>query len=205
MTRQGSRGSIDVQSQNQNGVVLLEEFFARHALVVARQLLGKYLVVAHRGEPQALKIHETEAYIGAHDLASHGRFGRTRRTEVLFGPPGHWYVYFTYGMYWMLNAVTGRDGEASGVLIRGAGSHTGPGKLTRDLAIDGRFNGLSIPDNQRMWIEDRGAALRRGQVRRTARIGIDYAGKWKDKPYRFLLRQERASSARDDARTKRWA
>jgi DNA-3-methyladenine glycosylase len=167
--------------------------------------LGKYLVVAHRGEPQALMIHETEAYIGAHDLACHGRFGRTRRTETLFGPPGHWYVYFTYGMYWMLNTVTGRDGEASGVLIRGAGQHTGPGKLTRDLAIDGQFCGLSIPDNGRMWIEDRGATIRRGHVRRTPRIGVDYAGDWKDKPYRFLLRPDRVSSPSSGRASKRRA
>ena len=91
------------------------------------------------------------------------------------------------------------------MLIRGAGPHTGPGKLTRDLAIDGRFNGLSIPDNGRMWIEDRGTKLRRGNVRRTPRIGVDYAGYWKDKPYRFLLRPDRVSSPSAGRASKRWA
>ncbi len=174
--------------------VLPPEFFARHALVVARQLLGKYLVVDADGQRQAQRIHETEAYIGAHDLACHGRFGLTPRTTVLFGPPGHWYVYFTYGMYWMLNTVTGRNGTASGVLIRGAGEHTGPGRLTRDLGIDGRFNGRPIARTTAMWIEDRGQPIRRSLIRRTARIGVDYAGLWKDKPYRFLLSDDSPAS-----------
>jgi len=167
--------------------ILPPAFFARHALVVARQLLGKYLVIPREDEQLALRIQETEAYIGAHDLACHGRFGVTPRTAVLFGPPGHWYVYFTYGMYWMLNTVTGRDGTASGVLIRGAGPHSGPGRLTRALAIDSRFNGQPIAATTGMWIEDRGEPVRRSRIRRTPRIGVDYAGHWKEKPYRFLL------------------
>jgi len=172
-------------------MILPAEFFARHALTVARQLLGKY-VVLRRGEQQAeqaFQIHETEAYIGAHDGACHGRFGVTRRTAVLFGPPGHWYVHFTYGMHWMLNVVTDRDGAASGVLIRGAGPFRGPGRLTKALGIDKRFNALPIAPESQLWIEDRGHAVRRGHVRRTPRIGVDYAGDWKHKPYRFLLNQ----------------
>ena len=114
-------------------VILPAEFFARHALTVARQLLGKYVVLRRDddGTEEAFQIHETEAYIGAHDGACHGRFGVTPRTAVLFGPPGHWYVHFTYGMHWMLNVVTDRDGAASGVLIRGAGIYRGPGRLTK--------------------------------------------------------------------------
>jgi len=169
--------------------MLPPEFFARHALVVARQLLGKYIVLKgeSNGANKAFQIHETEAYIGAHDEACHGRFGVTRRTAVLFGPPGHWYVYFVYGMYWMLNTVADRDGVGAGVLIRGAGEHRGPGKLTKALGIDGRFNALPIAPASRLWIEDRGDAIRRSQIRRTPRVGIDYAGDWKAKPYRFLL------------------
>jgi DNA-3-methyladenine glycosylase len=172
-------------------LVLPAEFFARHALIVARGLLGKYIVV-RRGEgadavEEALQIHETEAYIGPHDLACHGRAGLTCRTAALFGPPGRWYVYFVYGMYWMLNCVTGRDGAASGVLIRGAGDFRGPGRLAKALGIDKRFYAKPVAPATGLWIEDRGHAVRRGHVRRTPRIGVDYAGAWKDKPYRFLL------------------
>ena len=91
-------------------------------------------------------------------------------------------------MYWMLNTVTGRDGSASGVLIRGAGEHTGPGRLTCELGIDGRFHGQPIEPATALWIEDRGEPVHRRHVRRTPRIGVDYAGPWKEKPYRFLLR-----------------
>jgi DNA-3-methyladenine glycosylase len=168
---------------------LSQSFFARHALTVARDLLGKYLVYADGGDEIALQIHETEAYIGAHDGACHGRFGVTPRTAVLFGPPGHWYVHFIYGIFWMLNVVTHRDGVASGVLIRGAGPHRGPGVLTRSLGIDKRFNARPIAPETALWIEDRGVRVRRSQIERTPRIGVDYAAQWKEKPYRFVLRQ----------------
>jgi DNA-3-methyladenine glycosylase len=168
---------------------LSEDFFARHALTVARDLLGKYLVMADGDDEIALEIHETEAYIGAHDGACHGRFGVTPRTAVLFGPPGHWYVHFIYGIFWMLNAVTGRDGVASGVLIRGAGPYKGPGVLTRSLGIDKRFNALPIAPETSFWIEDRDVRVRRSQIARTPRIGIQYAGDWKEKPYRFLWKR----------------
>lgn len=183
---QGRQVTAEVMS---NPVILPPAFFARHALTVARQLLGKYVVIRGEGqaEVEAFQIHETEAYIGAHDEACHGRFGVTQRGAVLFGPPGHWYVYFIYGMYWMLNVVTDRDGAASGVLIRGAGIYSGPGRLTKALGIDKRFNALPVAPASQLWIEDRGHAVRRGHVRRTPRIGVDYAGPWKDKPYRFLL------------------
>lgn len=168
--------------------VLPDDFFARHALTVARELLGKSIVVRREaGADEAFEIHETEAYIGAHDEACHGRAGITPRTAVLFGPPGRWYVYFVYGVYWMLNVVTGQDGEASGVLIRGAGDYSGPGKLTKAIGIDKRFNGLPVSPSTGLWIEDRGHAVRRGHIRRTPRIGVDFAGDWKHKPYRFLL------------------
>ena len=87
----------------------------------------------------------------------------------------------------MMNVVTDRDGAASGVLIRGAGAYRGPGRLTKALGIDKRFNALPVAPESRLWIEDRGHAVRRNHVRRTARIGVDYAGDWKHKPYRFIL------------------
>ena len=185
-----------VDAKTTERLVLPPDFFARHAPVVARQLLGKYIVLRRDpgGAEEAFQIHETEAYIGAHDEACHGRAGLTPRTAVLFGPPGHWYVYFVYGMYWMLNVVTGREGAASGVLIRGAGDFRGPGKLTKALGIDKRFNALPAAPADGLWLEDRGHAVRRNDVRRTPRIGVDYAGEWKSKPYRFLLCEEKPTS-----------
>src|SRR3989344_1000157 len=95
------------------------DILGNDAQTVAHSLLGKYLVRRVNGKTKAYKITETEAYVGPHDKASHAHRGKTKRNEVMFGPPGHWYVYFTYGMHYMLNIVTGRDGYPSAVLIRG--------------------------------------------------------------------------------------
>jgi DNA-3-methyladenine glycosylase len=173
-----------------DGTILPRSFYARPAKIVAKELLGKYLVrrigVGGDDEPAVL-ITETEAYVGAHDLACHGRFGLTERTRVMFGPAGYWYVYFIYGMYWMLNIVTGEEGSPEAVLFRAAGEYGGPGKLCRELAIDKRIYGTAAEPASGLWIEDRGYKIRRGAIRRTPRIGVDYAGKWRDKPLRFVL------------------
>ncbi|MCI0620025.1 DNA-3-methyladenine glycosylase [Candidatus Wolfebacteria bacterium] len=97
-----------------------QEFFARDARTVARELLGKYLVRRYQGREAAYMITEVEAYVGPHDKASHAHRGRTKRTEVMFGKAGRFYVYLVYGMYWMLNIVTDADDYPSAVLIRGA-------------------------------------------------------------------------------------
>jgi DNA-3-methyladenine glycosylase len=173
--------------------VLPRAFYARPAEIVARELLGKYLVrrSAERGNDEhAILITETEAYVGAHDLACHGRFGLTERTRVMFGPAGYWYVYFIYGMYWMLNIVTGTEGAPEAVLFRAAGDSTGPGKLCRELSIDKRLYAAAAVPASGLWIEDRGFRVRAGAIQRTPRIGVDYAGKWKDKPLRFVLRRK---------------
>jgi DNA-3-methyladenine glycosylase len=167
--------------------VLAADFFARPALVVAKQLIGKVLVRrTHDGETAAV-ISETEAYVGPHDLACHGSKGRTPRTEVMFGPAGIWYVYFIYGIHWMLNVVTDGVDHPAAVLIRGAGQWDGPAKLTRALAIDKRLNGHPSARASGLWIEDRGLKIARGRVWRTPRVGVDYAGAWAAKPYRFLI------------------
>jgi DNA-3-methyladenine glycosylase len=171
-----------------SGKVLDQSFFARPALVVARQLLGKHLVRRWRNREQAVIVHEVEAYIGPHDLACHGRFGRTERTEVMYGPAGHWYVYLIYGMHWMLNVVTDAEDWPSAVLFRGAGQFAGPGKLTKGLRIDRRLNSQAADEPAGLWLEDRETKIRRRNIVQTPRIGIDYAGDWKDKPYRFLLK-----------------
>ena len=171
--------------------VLDSEFYARPALAVARELLVKYLVRQLGGEQVALPIHETEAYIGPHDLACHASKGRTPRTEVMFGPAGHWYVYLIYGIHWMLNIVTESEGFPAAVLLRGAGPSDGPARLTKALAIDKQFNFQPAAVSAGLWIEDRGERVARSAVRRTPRIGVDYAGPWAAKPYRFVLERQR--------------
>ncbi|HEY2760533.1 MAG TPA: DNA-3-methyladenine glycosylase [Pirellulales bacterium] len=168
--------------------ILDQQFFARPALVVARDLLGKYLVRRRRNVERAEVINEVEAYIGPHDLASHGRFGRTTRTEIMFGPAGYWYVYLCYGIHWMLNVVTDEEQWPAAVLIRGVGQWNGPGKLTKALAIDKRLNGLAADKRAGLWIEDRGLQIRRKEMKRTPRIGVDYAKHWTAKPYRFVMK-----------------
>jgi DNA-3-methyladenine glycosylase len=168
--------------------VLEQPFFARPALVVARELLGKHLVRRWRNREQAVLIHEVEAYIGPHDLACHGRFGCTSRTAVMYGPAGYWYVYLCYGIHWMLNVVTDGEDWPAAVLFRGAGEFTGPGKLTKGLRIDRRLNALAAEEETGLWLENRGPRVRRSQILQTPRIGIDYAGHWKEKPYRFVFK-----------------
>jgi DNA-3-methyladenine glycosylase len=168
--------------------VLDEDFFERDARVVARELLGKYLVRRVRGKARAYKIIETEAYLGPHDLASHARHGKTKRNAVMHGPPGRWYIYFVYGMHYLLNIVTGPEGEPSGVLIRGVEGLPRPGVLTRTLRTDLALNAKKAASASGLWIEDRGERVAPRSIKTTPRIGIGYAGAWAKKPLRFLLR-----------------
>lgn len=166
--------------------ILSQEFFNRNVVKVAEDLIGKYLVRKINGEEIALMINEVEAYDGPNDLACHGRFGMTERTETMFGEAGAFYVYFVYGIHWMLNIVTGPNDYPAAVLIRGAGKFNGPAKLTKALGIDKSFNGLSCEYLSDLWIEDRGKKIK--TIKKTVRIGIDYAGPvWSKKPYRFVV------------------
>src|SRR5262249_30065992 len=115
--------------------VLPAAFFDRPADKVARELLGKALIRRICGRDHTLIVTETEAYLGPHDLACHSARGCTARTETMFGPPGTLYIYLVYGLHCMLNIVTGPEGYAAAVLVRGAGRLTGPGRLARTLAI----------------------------------------------------------------------
>lgn len=173
--------------------VLSADFYARPALVVARELLGKQLVRQFNGLRLEGIIAETEAYIGPQDLACHASKGHTPRTSVMFGPAGRWYVYFIYGVHWMLNVVTGDEGHPAAVLFRTVGSFNGPGKLTKALSIDKHLNAQPATTESGLWIEDVGLKIPRGKIRRTPRIGVDYAGPWAAKPYRFVLELEQAS------------
>lgn len=172
-------------------IVLPEEFFSRSTLRVARELLGKYLVRRIGSGTIAGKITEVEAYIGLDDRASHASRGMTKRNRVMFGSAGTWYVYFTYGMYWMLNVVAERKGYPAAVLIRGVEGVSGPGRLTKFFRIDKRFDGEPAWPRTGLWIEDRGIEIRPAAIKRTPRIGVDYAAEWKDKLWRFYVEADK--------------
>ena len=166
--------------------VLHQNFFNRPTLVVAHDLLGKFLVCqTEKGIARAM-ITEVEAYDGPRDKACHASKGLTERTAPMFGPAGHWYVYMIYGMYRMLNVVTGKEGYPAAVLIRGVLEVEGPGKLTKKFGIDKRFNALPAIQKTGLWIEERGVVIPEKRIKRTPRIGVEYAGEWAKKEWRFL-------------------
>lgn len=153
---------------------------------MARELIGKYLVRRIGEKIVSAKIVETEAYCGKNDLACHASRGLTERTKVMFGPPGYAYVYLIYGMYHCLNVVTREVGYPEAVLIRGCELASGPGRVCRELKIDKKLNGVDLYLNKELWIEDRGEKPPK-KIKRGKRIGVDYAGKWKDKLWRFYV------------------
>jgi DNA-3-methyladenine glycosylase len=181
-------------------------FFERGTLTVARALVGMHLVHDDGGTVRAGRIVETEAYLGPRDLAAHSARGRTRRTEVMFGPPGRAYVYFIYGFWNCLNVVTGPAGVPHAVLLRAleplgglAESTWGPGLLCRALHIDRRLNGADLLGDE-LWLEcpqKRSSAVR---IARAARIGVDYAGEWAQRPWRFFDRDSAFVSTASSAR-----
>ena len=187
-TRKGRRASQGVLLGGlAAGELLPSAFFARRADSVARDLLGCWLVVqSPAGRVQRHAIFETEAYMGPQDLACHGRTGPTARNQTMFGPAGHWYVYLCYGMHWMLNIVTGREGLPAAVLIRGAGEATGPGRLTKALGVDRQHDGRWSCRASGLWLEA-GVNVPRRLIERTPRIGVDYAGEWAVKPLRYVV------------------
>jgi len=165
------------------------EFFARDVLDVAPELVGKVLVRRlPDGTELRERIAETEAYRGEEDKGCHAAKGRTPRTELLFGESGRIYVYLCYGMHWLMNVITGEDGQPQGVLLRAGEVHDGPAKLTKYLKVDGSFNGEPVGGNERIWFEDDGF---RPRIRTAPRVGIDYAGDyWKSIEWRFIAEKE---------------
>ena len=161
-------------------------FFNQDVLVVAPQLLGKQLVRRYPdGTIATYIITETEAYRGEKDLACHASKGRTPRTEVMYGEGGHLYMYLIYGMYWMLNVVTGIVGVPQAVLFRGLREASGPGRLTRLIKVDKDFYGEDLISSDRIWVEECETLTHYSTC---PRVGIDYAGEpWKDMPWRFLM------------------
>jgi len=165
---------------------LPQEFYTRDVLDVAPDLIGKNLIVRMNDNTcRSFQLTEVEAYRGEDDKACHASKGRTERTSVMFGIGGHLYVYLIYGMYWMLNIVTGEKDNPQAVLLRGAQGINGPGKLTRELGIDRSFYGENLVTSTRIWLEDSGQRL---DYKTGPRIGIDYAGEyWKSVPWRFYI------------------
>lgn len=167
---------------------LPQSFFERKTLTVAKDLIGKYLVREVGGNIIREMITETEAYVGEKDLACHTSRGKTERNKVMFESAGTIYVYFTYGMHWMLNIVTeNRCGTA--ILIRGTENISGPARLTKALKIDRSLNGMKLGKKSGLWIEsDLKTENSKLKIMRTPRIGVAYAGPvWSKKLYRFLL------------------
>lgn len=168
-------------------------FYARPAIDVAPDLLGKYLVREADGVRRVGRIVEVEAYLGEHDKAAHSSRGLTPRTRVMFGPPGHAYVYMIYGMHYCMNIVTGEEGEAAAVLLRAIepvagieGRTRGPALLCKAMGIDKRLNGhdlvsgdfhLAAPDEEPPF-----------RVVKRPRIGVDYAGAWARRLLRFYIK-----------------
>jgi DNA-3-methyladenine glycosylase len=178
------------------GKLLPRSYFNRPTLKVARSLMGKYLVrQTEQGEMAGL-IVEVEAYVGPEDLACHASRGRTPRTDVLFGAPGIAYVYLIYGMYHCLNVVTEHDGFPAAVLIRAVehrGSSAtlidGPGRVCRSFQVDRTLNRWDLTLGERLWLEDRGERITDTDVITAPRIGVEYAGEWAAKPWRFRLQR----------------
>ncbi|TKS59296.1 MAG: 3-methyladenine DNA glycosylase [Nitrospira sp.] len=170
---------------------LSRNYFNRPTLTVARSLIGKHLIRSIDGYEVVAKVVEVEAYVGPGDKACHASKGRTPRTNVLFGPPGISYVYLIYGMYHCLNVVTEQVEFPAAVLIRAVEVDgkliDGPGRLCRALEIDRSLNRHDMTSGESLWFEDRGGNVPRGEIGRFRRIGVDYAGEWAKKPWRFRL------------------
>ncbi len=191
--------------------ILTRAFYNRPALEVARELVGCRLVRALNGDRLAGLIMETEAYQGEDDLGCHASAGRTPRTAVMYGPPGHAYVYFTYGMHWLLNAVTDGEGTPAAVLIRAIhpvegealmaenrpfnagkrGWTDGPAKLTQALGIKGEFNAVDLCRRENgLWIET-GAEIPEQAIHQMPRVGLNSVPEpWQSIPWRFVVDQE---------------
>jgi DNA-3-methyladenine glycosylase len=171
---------------------LPRQFYARDTAIVARDLLGKYLVRTIDGLVRIGRIVEAEAYLGPHDLAAHSSKGRTKRTEVMFGPPGHAYVYLIYGVHHCTNVVTGSEGSGSAVLLRALepvqnvdGRTSGPGLLSKAMGIDRSMTGHDLLSDDFYLAHP--PVSESFEVITTTRVGVGYAGEWADRPLRFYI------------------
>jgi DNA-3-methyladenine glycosylase len=172
---------------------LPRSFYDRDTTLVARELLGKHLIFTSGGVPRIGRIVETEAYLGPHDLAAHTSKGLTARTRVMFGPPGHAYVYLIYGMHHCLNVVTEREGNGAAVLLRAlepvqnlSGRSCGPGLLCKAMGIDKRLNGHDLLSDSLFVAAP--VSPENFRIIARPRIGVDYAGVWAKRKLRFYIR-----------------
>ncbi|MGG4775912.1 DNA-3-methyladenine glycosylase [Alcaligenaceae bacterium 429] len=178
-----------------SSTALPRDFYLQDTIEVAQQLLGHYLVYEHAGQTRYGRIVETEAYLGAHDLAAHSCRGVTPRTQIMFGPGGFAYVYLIYGMHHCFNIVTGPEGQGSAVLIRALEplgeldtNTAGPGRLCKAMGITREQNGYDLCNSALYVCHPDSALIHANETLVTApRIGVDYAGEWALKPLRFLL------------------
>lgn len=190
---------------------LNREFFARKPEVVARELLGKFLVRKKGNLYFVGKIVETEAYLGKNDKASHSHRGQTERNKIMFGPAGYSYIYFTYGMHWLLNFITENETKPSGVLVRAlepmSGPNldepkiaSGPAKLTKWMEIDGTLNNIDVTKSDEIFVTDHlilktldleSKNISKKEIIAGPRIGINYAGEHQKLPLRFYLKGNR--------------
>jgi len=174
--------------------VLKKSFYDKQTLNVAKKLLGRFLVRKVGKKIIRAKIVETEAYVGADDLACHASKGRTRRTETMYGEAGRAYVYMVYGMYHCLNIVTEQKNFPAAVLIRAVEidnvphkETNGPGKLCRFLQIDRKLNGWDVTKGEKLWLEKPAQNIPSKCITAGRRIGIDYAKHCKDYLWRFSI------------------
>jgi DNA-3-methyladenine glycosylase len=175
---------------------LPRSFYDRDTISVARDLLGKHLVHVSNGVKRIGKIVEVEAYLGPHDLAAHSARGMTERNKVMFGPSGHAYVYFIYGMYYCMNVVTEPEGHASAVLLRAIEpvkniEHRtqGPGLLCRAMKIDKSLNGHDLLSDELFICDERERSVARPPaIVKRPRVGVDYAGRWARRLLRFYIK-----------------
>ncbi|HEV3118528.1 MAG TPA: DNA-3-methyladenine glycosylase [Gemmataceae bacterium] len=173
-------------------------FYERPAIELASDLLGKILVRRLGKRTLRARLVETEAYVGEHDLACHASKGRTRRTEVMFGPGGHAYIYLIYGMYTMLNVVVSKRDDAQAVLIRAAepldnwqADLSGPGKLARAFELTLAENGMDLTGDKLYLLDDPDY---RPRIVTSKRVGVEYAQHWKDELLRFCVADSKAVS-----------
>jgi DNA-3-methyladenine glycosylase len=184
--------------------MLPRSFYDRDTILVARELLGKHLVHRSCGAERIGRIVEVEAYLGPHDLASHSSRGLTERNKFMFGPPGHAYVYFIYGMYFCMNVVTEPEGHGSAILLRAIepvksvkGRTCGPGLLCRAMGIDRKLNGHDLLSDDFFIAEPNSLTVGRASLRATGRpfaivksprVGVDYAKHWAKRHLRFYIK-----------------
>ncbi len=178
----------------ENNAPLPRRFFARSAEIVARELLGNYLIREEEGKCLIVKIVETEGYLGPQDLAAHSRFGETQRNRVMFGPPGFAYVYLIYGMYYCLNVVTEKEGIGAAVLLRAAEpvknvaeKTSGPGLLCKALHINKSLYGTDMAKFGPLYFV-LGKNVPEEQIAAAPRVGAAYAGIWAEEKLRFYLK-----------------